>query len=39
MNFRAWSHKLIQTWNLLYDLSENKKDCYKAGMVIYQIGD
>ena len=39
MNINKWSHKPIQTWILLHELSENKKDCYKACVVTYQIGD
>ena len=36
-NFKMWSHKPIQTWSSLNELSENKKDCYKACIVTYQI--
>ena len=39
MNVKTWSHKPIQTWSSLHELSENKKVCYKACMVTYQIGD
>ena len=38
-NFKMWSHKPIQTWSSLNELSENKKDCYKACIVTYQILD
>ena len=39
MDNKTWSCKLIQTWSSLYELKEIKKDCYKAYMFTYQIGD
>ena len=39
MNIKTWSHKLIQTYGSLHELSQNKKVSYKACMVTYQIGD
>ena len=39
MNFKMWSQKPIQTWSSPNGLSENKKDCYKAYIVTYQILD
>ena len=39
MNNKAWSRKPIQTWRSLRELRGIKRDCYKAYMVTYQIGD
>ena len=39
MNIKTWSYEPFQRWSSLYKLSESKKDCYKACMVTYQIGD
>ena len=39
MNNETWSYKPIQTWSSLHELSEIKKNCYKAYIVTYQIGD
>ena len=39
MNNKTWSCERIQTWSSLHELSEIKKDCYKACIHTYQIGD
>ena len=39
MNNKTQSREPIQTWSSLHETSEIRKDCYKAYMVTYQIGD
>ena len=39
MSNNSWRSETIQTWSLLHELGEIKKDCYKAYIVTYQIGD